>query len=209
MTSKRKDEKKIKMKQTQGFYLLFLLIVLLAGGCATKTRYVDPAGPRTLVTSDINIQDFSYAAEDMVRSLLVSGVLDRAPQQPSILAISRITNNTTQQIDTDMLIKKIRVALNQSGKVLTTTTIGIGGIAEDPLAQTIQQEREFYADKKEPQRLPDYTLSGKIIEQRDRQKDLRQVAYIFHLSLTNDEGLAVWEEEKQIAKQTKRSTVGW
>ncbi|MGQ3683933.1 MAG: penicillin-binding protein activator LpoB [Candidatus Loosdrechtia sp.] len=198
------------MKNISGFYLLFLLILLPAGGCATKTQYVDPAGPRTLVTSDINIQDFSYAAEDMVRSLLVSEVLDKAPQQPSVLAISRITNNTTQQIDTDMLIKKIRVALNQSGKVLTTTTIGIGGIAEDPLALEIQQQRrESYTGQKEPQRLPDYTLSGKIIEQRDRRNDLRQVAYIFQLSLTNHEGLAVWEEEKQIAKQTKRSTVGW
>ena len=31
---------------------------------------------------------------------------------------------------------------------MTTTTMGIGGIAEDPLAKGIQQEKEFYADKK-------------------------------------------------------------
>ncbi len=191
------------------FYLMLLPPLIIFGGCATHTRYVEPTGPRTIVTSDINIQDFSYAAEDMVKSLLTSGSLDRASGQPAVLAISRIVNNTTQQIDTDMLTKKIRVALNQSGKVLTTTTMGIGGIAEDPLAQGIQQEKEFYADRKEPQRLPDYSLSGKIIEKRDRQDNVRQVTYSFQLSLTDGSGLAVWEEEKQITKQGKRGIIGW
>ena len=107
------------------------------------------------------------------------------------------------------MIKKIRVALNQSGKALTTTTMGVGGIAEDPMAQGIQQEKEFYTDKKEPQRMPDFTLSGKIIEKRDRQDDVRQVTYAFQLSLTDNNGLAVWEDEKEISKQSKRGVIGW
>ena len=189
--------------------LLTVSTLLIFGGCATHTRYVETTGPRTIVTTDINIQDFSYAAEDMIKSLLASGSLDKTQIQPSMLAISRIINNTTQQIDTDLLIKKIRVALNQSGKALTTTTMGIGGIAEDPLAQGIQQEKEFYTDKKEPQRLPDFTLSGKIIEKRDRQNEVRQATYTFQLSLTNNDGLAVWEDEKEISKQSKRGVIGW
>jgi len=193
------------------FYSILLPVsaLLIFGGCATHTQYVETTGPRTIVTTDINIQDFSYAAEDMIKSLLASGALDKTQIQPAMLAISRIVNNTTQQIDTDLLIKKIRVALNQSGKALTTTTMGIGGIAEDPMAKGIQQEKEFYADKKEPQRMPNFTLSGKIIEKRDRQDDVRQVTYAFQLSLTNNDGLAVWEEEKQITKQGKRGVIGW
>src|SRR3989304_6591432 len=193
------------------FYSILLTVsaLLIFARCATHTRYVESTGPRTIVTTDINIQDFSYAAEDMIKSLLASGSLDKTQIQPAMLAISRIVTNTTQQIDTDLLIKKIRVALNQSGKALTTTTMGIGGIAEDPLAQGIQQEKEFYADKKEPQRLPDFTLSGKIIEKRDRQNEVRQVTYAFQLSLTNNDGLAVWEDEKEISKQSKRGVIGW
>lgn len=182
---------------------------LFFAGCSTHTRYVETGGPRTIVTTDINIQDFSYAAEEMINSLLASGALDTAPIQPAMLAISRITNNTTQQIDTDLLIKKIRVALNISGKALTTTTIGLGGIAEDPLAQGIQQEKEFYSDKTEPQRMPDFSLSGKIIEKRERQNDIRQVTYTFQLSLTNNAGLAVWEDEKELSKQSKKGVIGW
>ena len=197
------------MGKNSKYCLLLLPPLLLFGGCATHTRYVETTGPRTIVTTDINIQDFSYAAEDMIKSLLASGSLDKTQIQPAMLAISRIVNNTTQQIDTDLLIKKIRVALNQSGKTLTTTTMGIGGIAEDPMAQGIQQEKEFYTDKKEPQRMPDFTLSGKIIEKRDRQDDVRQVTYAFQLSLTDSNGLAVWEDEKEISKQSKRGVIGW
>ena len=185
------------------------LSLSLLVGCSTHTRYVETGGPRTLVTTDINIQDFSYAAEEMINSLLASGALDNISTQPAMLAISRIVNNTTQQIDTDLLTKKIRVALNTSGKALTTTTIGLGGIAEDPLARGIQQEKEFYSDKTEPQRMPDFSLSGKIIEKRERQNDTRQVTYTFQLSLTNNDGLATWEDEKEISKQSKKSVIGW
>ena len=197
------------MKAKYYSLLLPVSVLLIFGGGATHTRYVETTGPRTIVTTDINIQDFSYAAEDMIKTLLASGALDKTQIQPAMLAISRIVNNTTQQVDTDLLIKKIRVALNQSGKALTTTTMGVGGIAEDPMAQGIQQEKEFYTDKKEPQRMPDFTLSGKIIEKRDRQDDVRQVTYAFQLSLTDNNGLAVWEDEKEISKQSKRGVIGW
>ena len=197
------------MKSNLCLVVLTVSALSVFGGCATHTQYVETSGPRTIVTTDINIQDFAYAAEDMIKSLLASGALDKTQVQPAMLAISRMVNNTTQQIDTDMLIKKIRIALNQSGKALTTTTMGIGGMAEDPLAQGIQQEKEFYTDKKEPQRLPDFTLSGKIIENRARQDDVRQVSYSFQLSLTNNEGLAIWEDEKEISKQSKKGVIGW
>ena len=93
--------------------------LFLVTGCETtsnEAKYVDSKGKDTVVSLDqINIQDWNQAAEQMVASLITSGVLERAPTQPSIMAISRIVNNTQTQIDTDSLTKKIRVALNQSG----------------------------------------------------------------------------------------------
>ena len=67
------------------------------------------------------------AADTMTGELLASGALDRVANPPAVLAISRIVNNTAQQIDTDLLTKKIRVAVLDSGKALTTTTMGLGG----------------------------------------------------------------------------------
>jgi penicillin-binding protein activator len=122
--------------------------------------------------------------------------------------MSRIVNNTGQQIDTDLLTKKIRVALLQSGKAVTTTTMGLGGTAEDPLAKGMQQETEFMNDQK-PARLPDFSLSGKIIQTMARAGSTRQSTFSFQLSLTDKSGLAVWEGEKEITKQGTRSAVGF
>ncbi len=187
---------------------------LLLAGCATpQATYVDPSGSRIITTvGSINIQDYANAADTMVGSLIDgvinAGKLESPGGQPAMLAISRIVNNTSQHVDTDMLVKKIRVALSKTGKVVTTTTMGLGGNAEDPLAKGIQQQTEFLQDKKNT-RLPDYSLSGKIIEQREQAGNVRQSSFVFQLSLTSKDGLAVWEEEKTITKQGKRSTVGF
>jgi len=185
----------------------------LLTGCATKTAYVDPNSSNLITTTEgINIQDFSQAADAMTASLinnlinpgqLKSGV----PDEPALLAISRISNNTGQQLDTDMLVKKMRVALLQTGKVQTSTTIAYGG-PEDPLAAEQQKAQEFFEDKKHT-RLPDYTLSGKIIEDRTSAGRTKQTSYIFQLSLSSRSGIAVWEDERTIVKQGKKASVGF
>jgi penicillin-binding protein activator len=188
--------------------------VFFLAGCdtaPTEAKYVASDSTNTIVSLDqINIQDWNQAAEKMVASLLTSGVLERAPQQPALMAISRIINNTQQQIDTDSLTKKIRVALNQSGKVVTTTTMGLGGNAEDPMAKEAAQMNAMMNGEKQKTTLPYYTLSGKLLEDRARAGNTRQVTYTFQLSLTTvKDGIAVWEDEKQITKQGKRPSVGF
>jgi hypothetical protein len=170
---------------------------------------VDPNGPRTVATvGQINIQDWDNAANTMINSLIENvisaGRVKGTPEAPAIMAISRIVNSTGQHIDTDLLVKKIRIALNKTGRVQTTTTVGLGGQAEDPLAKGLKQEKEFFDDKKVT-RSPDYTLSGKIIEDRVRQDNIRQSSYVFQLSLTDNTGVAIWEDEKTITKQGKRT----
>lgn len=187
-------------------------IVLLSGCQNRDARYVDSGGTETIVSlNQINIQDWSNAAEQMVNSLLTSGVLERAPEQPAILGISRIINNTQQQVDTDALVKKIRVALNQSGKAVTTTTIGVGDDVEDPLAKSSGEYENFMNDEPQGKRpMPHFTLSGKLLEDRVRADNKRQVTYTFQLSLTEvGSGLALWEDEKQITKMGERPSVGW
>ena len=158
----------------------------------------------TETTSSSSFEDPNAATSD----LLASGVLDRVKNPPAILAISRIINNTGQQIDTDLLIKKIRVALLQSGKAVTTTTYGLGGQAEDPLASGMQQKSDFLNDKNTTGKA-DFSLSGKIIQLNARAGDTTQATYSFQLSLTDNRGLAVWEGEKEITKQGTRSGIGF
>jgi penicillin-binding protein activator len=187
---------------------------VFVSGCASdgsNAKYVDSQGPQTIVSLNaINVQDWNTAAEKLVSSLLASGVLERAPELPAIMAISRIRNNTQQQVDTDSLTKKIRIALNQTGKVVTTTTMGPDGKVEDAMAADAGAMGAFMAGQKQVTKLPYYTLSGKLLEDRAKAGTTRQVTYTFQLSLTTvKDGLALWEGEEQITKQGKRSSVGW
>lgn len=182
-------------------------------GCATQNnaKYVDSQGPNTIVSlNSINIQDWNTAADKLVASLLASGVLERAPELPAVMAISRIRNNTQQQVDTDSLTKKIRIALNQTGKVVTTTTMGPDGRVEDAMAADAGAMGAFMAGQKQVTKLPYYTLSGKLLEDRVSVGSTKQVTYTFQLSLTTvKDGLAIWEDEQLITKQGQRSSVGW
>jgi uncharacterized protein (TIGR02722 family) len=175
-------------------------------GCGTPGHYVETGGRENIVSmNQINIQDFINAGNAATADLLASGVLDKVQKPPAILAMSRIVNNTGQQIDTDLLTKRIRVALLNSGKAVTTTTFGQ---VEDPLAKSIQQQQTLNGNQPATP-LPDFALSGKIIETSVGAGDTKQITYSFQLSLTDQRGLAVWEGEKEITKQGTKPGVGF
>ncbi len=196
------------------------VLPMLALGCATA-KYVDHNGRDSVVNvSQINTQDWIRAADELTQSLLLSGTLGSVAGKTKVLMIGRIKNNTSQHIDTDSLMKKIRVALNKGGRALTTTAVGLDG-PEDESSKAV---RELRADDEFNQTTipgkgnlvsPDYSLSGKIIQNNARARrgllpTIRQSEFAFQLSLTDlKTGLAVWEEEKLIVKQGSRAAVGW
>lgn len=187
-----------------------LSTALLLTGCVTtsETRTVDARGPDVINTASINSQDWSNAADQLTASLISSGALDRAPRQPAIMAVDRVINNTQLMVDTDMLIKKIRVALTQTGKVAISNTLGLGERAV--VASEAAELEEMQTGKKQKTLVPDYTLYAKLIQQTDRDGRMTQNTYAFQMSLVDvKNGLTVWEEERQIAKQTKKPGVGW
>jgi uncharacterized protein (TIGR02722 family) len=197
--------------KTISLILSFGSLALLAG-CGGGAKYVDSSGPNTIISVDkIDIQDWSRAADQMVQNLLASGVLDRSERKPAVLAVSRIVNNTSEQVDTNLLTKKIRVALNQSGKAVTTTTVGLGGTAEDPLAKDQAAYDSFKSGGDgTPGVQPGYSLSGRLIETYITQGKVKQTTFSFQLSLTEiSTGLALWEDDVDITKQGKKGSVGW
>lgn len=177
---------------------------------ANTVKKVDPKQKTVINATQISPSEWAEAAEKLISNLLSSDVLARIENPPAIMAISRIRNDTTMQIDIDSLTKKIRVALNQSGKILTTTTLGLGGKAEDPLAKESAEYAQFMGGEKQETRLPDFTLSGKIIESRIKQGRETLITYTFQLSLTDvKSGLAIWEAEEAIAKTSRKGGIGW
>lgn len=189
--------------------------VLMLAGCATPTRYVDPAADNGPVAMTMDYRDFEKAATEAVDDMLASGAVSNPNGGRYIMVVSRIKNDTMQRIDTDQLTKKIRVALLRSGKVVTTTAIGLSG-AEDEMtmrARELRNSEEFDqsgVQKKGTLQAPDLSLSGKILQRNHKVADEQQVEYYFQLSLTDlATGLAFWEGETPIIKRGSNDSVSW
>lgn len=195
--------------------LAMVMALLVLSGCATQTRYVDPAADDGPASMGLDYRDFERAATDAVEEMLATGAVENPNGGRYVLVISRITNDTLQRIDTDQLVKKIRVALLRSGKVVTTTAVGLAG-AEDEMsmrARELRGSKEFDqsgVQKEGTLQAPDMSLSGKIIQQNRKVGDEQQVEYYFQLTLTHlGSGLAYWEGETPIIKRGSNKTVSW
>lgn len=192
------------------------VFLLLLSGCSTKTQNIDMTNDNGQAVMALDYRDFQQAASESVESMLKSGAVNKRDGGRYVLAISRIVNDTMQRIDTDLLTKKIRVDLLQSGRVVVTTAVGADG-AEDKMAMQARELRnsdEFDQStvaKKGQMIAPELSLSGKIIQRNIRvDKKTQQVEYYFQLSLTDiNTGLAFWEGETVIGKRGSSKSVAW
>ena len=193
-----------------------ILAAGLMSGCADKTERIDMHNDKGDQVMGLDYRDFDQAASEAIQSMLKSGTLDKKNGERYVLAISRITNDTMQHIDTDQLIKKIRVELLRSGKVVVTTAVSANG-AEDKMSMQTRELRdndEFNqatVQKKGTMIAPEMSLSGKILQRNIRMDDgKQQVEYYFMLSLTEIKtGLAWWEGETVIGKRGSGKSVSW
>jgi len=195
---------------------LLALLLFSLSGCATATKNIDMGNDQAQAVMGLDYRDFHKAASEAVSSMLRSGAVDKNGGGRYVLAVSRIVNDTMQRIDTDQLIKKIRVELLQSGKVVVTTAVSANG-AEDKLAMQTRELRnsaEFNQStvaKKGQMIAPELSLSGKIIQRNIRvNRSTQQVEYYFQLTLTDiNTGLAFWEGESVIGKRGSNKSVSW
>ena len=171
---------------------------LLAGCSSGNARYVDTGGSRSVIsTRKINMADWNNAASSLVDELLSSGKLESF-KQPVKMKVSRIVNRTSNAIDTDLLTRQICIVLNNSGKAET--------VSEDAATSELAEYEAFM--KNEKVSAPKITMTGKIIEDRDSNDDLDEVTYVFFLEV-NAGGKAIWQGQKQITKQSERSSFGF
>ena len=214
------------MKSPIPFVVATSVALALLIGCASDPVYLDlrqanepqpnppQVGERT--TLGLDYRDFEFAAEQAVASFLDSPLsIKPGSDAPWVMAISRMVNDTALDIDTDQLVKKIRVDLLESGRVIVTTAVGLEG-AEDPLSaktRELQDSKLFNQEtvaKDGTMVAPDLSLSGKIIQRTNRVGNAQQVDYYFQLTATNIEtGLAYWEFEQVIVKLGSNQSFSW
>jgi PBP1b-binding outer membrane lipoprotein LpoB len=188
-----------------------LMLVGIGVGCTdTSAKRIETGGSSSIRTvGQIDDQDWAEAGEKLVASIIDQGkITGNSDGTMRRMAISRFVNNTSQNVDIDLLIKRVRIALNKTGKVVTTTTGGLGG-AEDPLAAQERTKNDFETGDGNAVRRPiDYTLTGKLIENRAKAGNIRQSTFYFQMSLTDKNGDAIWEDQAEITKHGSKNSVG-
>jgi uncharacterized protein (TIGR02722 family) len=199
--------------------LLLGAAALSLSACAGEmaTQRIDARNDRSPIGMGLDNRDFEEAARAMVRSMLDSGRLGAgAGGQPRVMAISRITNDTTLRINTNELTQLVSVELNNSGRVVTTTAVGLDG-PSDPLAMQTRQLRQSgeFNQRTVAARgqmiAPDLSLSGNIIQRTNRvDGGATRVDYVFQLNLTNIRtGIALWQGQEVITRVGSGRTVTW
>jgi uncharacterized protein (TIGR02722 family) len=190
------------------FAFCLLPLLLSCGG----TKVID-TNNQTEVSGMSNVMELEYrdwtnTAGKMTDSMLKSGGF--AKVQGPIIAVANIENDTMQRFDTDILIKKIRTTLVNSGRAQIATNF----TGEDATSDAMRGKRdnaEYAADtiaKKGTLVAPNMSLSGKMLQRNLGIKSgwfdstNTRVEYYLQLTLTDlKTGLSVWEDEQPILKE--------
>ena len=206
------------MRQTIKLVVSIVLVGLIFSGCGVATKNIDIQNDKEAsAVMGLDYRDFQGAAQTMVQSLVSSGAVNKPGGGRYVLVVSRIINDTMQHIDTDQLVKKIRVSLLRSGKVVVTTAVGANG-PEDKMAMKTRNNLRNHAEfnqktvaAKGQMIAPDLSLSGKIIQRNITvDRSTQQVEYYFQMSLSDiNTGLAFWEDEKVIGKRGSNASAAW
>jgi uncharacterized protein (TIGR02722 family) len=208
------------MKET--LPLLAACAVLLAG-CASSVKYDDPAKVETM-TIDWGSTDLQTMAGAMVNSMILSpnlAYLERSGKGDDkriVVYTGRITNRTSEHIDTEAISDRVRTALVQSGKFrLAPTPQGQEELAEqvrfqqgsgrvDPsqaaaFGKQIGADAVLVGNLRSIEKTKDRSLADP--ERRD------DVFYQFTMELVNVEtGEVIWSELKDIRKTRKKGLFG-
>jgi PBP1b-binding outer membrane lipoprotein LpoB len=200
-------------------YLIHILIFIFFTSCserrpigrAADARYIEDSSEKGLVNLDkINSQDFTRASNKLLQDLFITGALAKAPNQPAVLHIGEIRNDTQTYFDTDLLIQGMKRDLLASNRVRISTTEGGGGKISDQYAK----ETRAKINSKDPFAInsprPYFSLSGKIIEETSRVDKVTQKDFYFLLTLTDiNNGTGVWFGRELISKQGRRGAIGF
>jgi uncharacterized protein (TIGR02722 family) len=198
-------------------FAIALCFLPLAASCGSPAKRVDPSGNAGLTTTDdVNFKDWQVAAAAMVESLKNDPVM--APynvENRAIMMVSKVKNNTSVHLDTNLLTDKIRIDLRKSGKVLTTTAVGAGGKAEEEASAQVRELKDdpmfdsTTVQKDGTAVAPKYALGGIITQIKTKSGRDKESYFNFKLTLTDlKTGLAVWEDEKEVVKQETRPLIG-
>lgn len=163
---------------------------------------------------ELEYRDWTKTAENMTTGMLKSAGI--AKIKDPVIAMGPMINDTMQRFDTDILTKKIRTTLVNSGRAQVATNF----TGEDTTSNRVRATRgntEYAAGtivNAGTLVAPNLSLSGKMLQRNLNLKsgwfsstDTR-VEYYLQLTLTDlKSGLSIWEGEEPIVKEGNHAPI--
>ena len=183
-----------------------LLIFLLLASCSRSVTRIDP-GQSVDLSGRWNDTDSRQVASTMISKLLASGSFKEYAQQlgkkPAIL-VGSVLNKTSEHIDSDNYIKKLELAIFNSGMADL--------VESDTFRDKIRVERVNQRDFADPSTVAQWgkevganlMLLGEMTSETDVYQKKRVVNYVATLFLTDMEtNKRVWYGQEEIKKYVK------
>lgn len=188
---------------------LLFLVSLFACRPVNKVARIDP-GTQTDLSGRWNDTDARMVAEEMITDALTKPWLNqfsRANEQPPILIVGNVRNESMEHIDTEVFTKEMERAFVNSGSVTL-----VAGPEEREQIRNERVDQQVNASYETTKRMAqemgaDYMMIGNINSVYDEAADRRTVAvfYTINLELVDVESnQKVWIGNKKIKKLIER-----
>lgn len=158
------------------------------------------------VSFGIDIHDIDRVIESNATSLLDSQYV-RTLQGKRLLAIADIANETSEDIDVELMARKLARALRKSGKFTLTNAIAGSGAKADRFIQDSRKltkdptYNQYTTHEQDTLQAPELSLSGKIAQKSKKIGEVVRIDYIFLLTLSDIKtGKVLWDHEEIISK---------
>ena len=160
------------------------------------------------VSFGIDYHDIDRVIEKNIHSLLSSQYV-RTMQGKKLLVIADIVNETSEDIDVELVARKLAREMRKTQKFTLTNAISGSGAKSDRM---IKDSRKLTKDSSFNQRTtiengtleaPELSLSGKFVQRNKKIGKITRLDYIFLLTLSDiKSGKVLWDHEEIISKVT-------
>lgn len=186
-------------------FALAIALIMLAACSSPQVRYGDAKSVET-VNADFGSTDLQSIAESMARSLLQAKAISASREAPTV-TLAAVKNKTSEYIDTSVIGEKIRTQLLKSGQV--RFAVGANEMQSQVDELKRQNQSGLYKNstvsKTGNMEGAKYRIEGAISSIVKQTKNVKDIFYVFNLSLINNEsGLLEWADEKEIRKTATR-----
>lgn len=188
----------------KGIIFAVFCAVIFGVSCATKSQRVDLDSDLLYGDTGINSKDFRTVCEQMARSMVQIPQIANASSPPRITFV-RVRNLTSEPINKDMFLTKIRTLLlkNAGGKVVfVDRSTGIMDKIDEEREE--KREGEITFSKQTQKTGVDFFLTGEL-SSIDKIAGAQRATYInYAFRLTDAEtGVIVWEDNYEVKKATQ------